>query len=34
MRAEEERETALALFESNMFQISKLYREYYLWQGW
>lgn len=33
MRAEEERKAALALLESNMFQISKLYRECYLRQS-
>ncbi len=33
MKAEEEREAALALLEPNMFQISRLYRECYLNQG-
>jgi len=33
MKAEEEREAALALLEPKMFQISRLYRECYLNQG-
>ncbi len=33
MKATEEREAALALLESDIFQISKLYRECYLRQG-